>query len=74
MRSNTFSENGSSTVFVKHILQFVGKDEYMVDELDIYKGRVSEVNNCEYQAGTYIPPDMVEHYTEHVNIMTPIVG
>eukprot|EP00957_Ditylum_brightwellii_P074345 5648381-Ditylum_brightwellii.AAC.1 len=56
-----------------HIVQFVGMDEYMVDELDTHKGRVLEVNNCEYKAGTYIPPDLVKPYMGHVNVMTPIV-
>eukprot|EP00957_Ditylum_brightwellii_P101001 7698231-Ditylum_brightwellii.AAC.1 len=53
---------------------FIGKDKYMVDDFDTHKRRVFEVNNCEYQAGAYIPPGVVKHYMEHVNIMTPILG
>eukprot|EP00957_Ditylum_brightwellii_P184860 14079154-Ditylum_brightwellii.AAC.1 len=49
MRSDIFTKNCNGTTFERSILKFVGEDEYMSEEHNTHKGRVSEAENCEYQ-------------------------
>ena len=49
------------------LIEFVGLDEYMASSSGTHKGRVSEVNCCEYQDFTYNDYDM------YVSVMSTLI-
>ena len=74
MESDIFTKNCARPLFEKHATKFVGHDEYMAVSMDhgTPKGRVSEVECCEYHGGTYEDIEVSNHH-EYVTIMESIV-
>eukprot|EP00957_Ditylum_brightwellii_P135970 10369421-Ditylum_brightwellii.AAC.1 len=75
MVSDIFTKNCARPIFKKHAAAFVGHDEYMADVQGhgTPKGRVLEVNYCEYHGGTYSKVEESLH-EEYVTIMNGIVA
>eukprot|EP00957_Ditylum_brightwellii_P156517 11912135-Ditylum_brightwellii.AAC.1 len=72
MRSDIFTKHCDDPTFERHTKQFAGQDECMADAHGTHKGRVLEINYCEYHEGTYMTSNICQLSDEYGSVMSTL--